>query len=177
MIALVAIGLALGFDSFQVSLGLGLQKPSLRGRAAIALAFGVCDGTAALAGLTISQSVSTVNAVMGYAGPGLIGVYGFYMMIVACYGFRANNDERVRWRLLGLPVCLSADNLVAGVGLGMFGFPPLVSAAVLAFVSAALSFGGLWFGLAIRRRLPVQAEFASGFVLVMVALLRAAELF
>jgi manganese efflux pump family protein len=176
MIALVAIGLALGVDSFQIGLGLGLSTPAVGRRVAIALSFGVCDGMAALAGLAISQSlVSVLDAWMGFVGPGLIGLYGLYMIVVASYGSRGSRGESERWALLGLPVCLSADNLVVGVGLGMFGFPLPVSAGMLAFLSAALSFVGLSLGRAIGNRLPFTADFASGFVLVLIAALRAVE--
>jgi len=178
MIALVAIGVALGLDSFQVSLGLGLLRPTFVRQAALALAFLLCDGLAPLVGLAIGQSLAgMLHAWVEYAGPGLIGLYGVYMICVARYGSQTPSAESERWALLGLPVCLSVDNLVAGVGLGMLGFPLLLSAGMLGSLSAALSLGGLWLGRTIANRLPFKAEFASGAILVLVAGVRVADWF
>jgi len=172
------MGLALGLDSFQVSLGLGMLKPSFGRQTAIALAFGVCDGLAPLVGLMIGQTLSSV--IYGwaeYAGPALVGLYGLYMICVAWYGSKTATQERERWMLLGLPICLSVDNLVAGVGLGMLGFPLMLSTGIFGALSAALSLAGLWLGRTIGNRLPFKTESAAGAVLIVVAGFRAVDWF
>lgn len=56
-----------------------------------------------------------------------------------------------RWTLLGLPLLLSVDNLLAGVGVGVMGQPFLLSAVVIGTISTLMCFAGLYLGQFLRR--------------------------
>ena len=51
--AIILLGLALSFDSFQASMVLGTMRPGAASQIRLALAFGVCDGIAPLLGLSL----------------------------------------------------------------------------------------------------------------------------
>jgi putative Mn2+ efflux pump MntP len=178
MIPLVAVGLALGLDSFQVSLGAGLLKLSYSRQVALALAFGLSDGIATLAGLAMSRSLADdLSSLTGFLGTAVIGVYGLYLIMVARYRSTTHDDSEreLRFMTLGLPICLSIDNWAVGIGLGMLHFPLFVSTAILASMSAALSFAGVKLGRTLGNHLPFRAEIGSGIVLLVVATLRVAQ--
>ncbi len=132
MTTLFLLGLALGFDSFRVSLGLGGLRLSRARRRLIALSFGVCDGLAPLAGLLLGQSlVATVGRWTEYIAPFALGGYGLYVIYVACRRGESEQEAEGAWVVLGLPLALSLDNFAAGVGLGLLQYPALLSAAII----------------------------------------------
>src|SRR6266702_2328955 len=106
---LLALGFVLSLDSFRVSLGLGALKLRATKQIQIVLAFGLCDALAPL----------------------LLCAYGAYVIYVARRYAGEEVAEESHWLVLGLPLSLSLDNLVAGASLGMIGFPLLVSVAVI----------------------------------------------
>ena len=77
--------------------------------------------------------------------------------------------ETDRWMVLGLPLSLSLDNLVAGTTLGMVGFPMAISVTIIGAMSALLSLAGLWLGRAAVKLLPVKVELIGGLVLIVIA--------
>jgi len=171
MTTLFLLGLALGFDSFRVSLGLGGLRLSRARRRLIALSFGVCDGVAPLAGLLLGQSlVATVGRWTEYIAPFALGGYGLYVIYVACRRGESEQEAEGAWVVLGLPLALSLDNFAAGVGLGLLQYPALLSAAIIGAVSGLMSLAGLHLGQALARRLPFNADLAGGVALVILAL-------
>ncbi len=164
MLAILLLGLALGLDSFRVSLGLGLLRLSFRRRLAIAAAFGLCDGLAPLGGFAVGRLfLDRISPWAEWLGPVVLCLYGIYMVVVARM---PDGDERqARW-LFGLPIVLSLDNLVAGIGLGALGFPVFGSAAVLGLASGVLAWVGLSLGATAARHLPPAAEIAAGVALM-----------
>jgi putative Mn2+ efflux pump MntP len=72
--------------------------------------------------------------------------------------------------LFGLPLALSVDNLIAGTGLGLLGFSPVIPAIGFGIVTALMSFVGLCVGRAAVRVIPVRADLLSGISLVAAAI-------
>jgi manganese efflux pump family protein len=170
MVTLLLLGFALSLDSFRVSLGLGTLKLSRLRQLQIVVAFGVCDAIAPLIGLLIGKSVlEYIGPWVEHLGPLLLCVYGVYVIFIArrCVG---ETGETGRWIVLGLPLSLSLDNLVAGMTLGMVGFPVLLSVAIIGAMSALLSLAGLRLGRTAVNLLPVKIELIGGVVLVFIAL-------
>jgi len=171
MITLLLLGFALSLDSFRVSLGLGTLKLSRMRQLQIVIAFGVCDAIAPLIGLLIGKSLlSYIGLWVEHLGPLLLCAYGVYVIYIAHrYAGREEGDTD-RWMVLGLPLSLSLDNLVAGTSLGMIGFPILLSVLVIGAMSALLSFAGLRLGRTAVNLLPVKAELVGGVVLIFIAI-------
>ena len=174
MVTLLLLGFALSLDSFRVSLGLGTLKLSRLRQFQIVIAFGVCDAVAPLIGLLIGKSLlEFIGPWVEHLGPLLLCAYGVYVIYIA-QRFAASEareaGETGRWMVLGVPLSLSLDNLVAGTSLGMIGFPLLISVMVIGVMSALLSFVGLWLGRTAVRLLPVKIELIGGVVLIFIAL-------
>lgn len=178
MATLLLLAFTLSLDSFRVSLGLGATRLRPVRRAQIVVAFALCDGLAPLVGLLIGQSfVTYVGAWTEALGPLVLLAYGVYVIHVArrCEEKDARDDDR--WIVLGLPLSMSLDNLIAGASLGMIGFPPVLSAVVIGAMSGLMSLAGLWLGGVAVNFLRIKTELLGGVALVFIALTLAFEMF
>jgi manganese efflux pump family protein len=176
---LLLLGFVLSLDSFRVSLGLGALKLRPIRQAQIVAAFGLCDGLAPLLGILVGQSlVRFIGGWTGYLGPLVLGVYGAYVIYVA-RRYEGNEEARDTggWIVLGLPLSLSLDNLIAGASLGMIGFPLALSVAVIGAMSALMSLAGLLLGRTAMNYLKLNSELLGGVALVCIALVLAIERF
>jgi manganese efflux pump family protein len=168
---LLLLAFALAWDSFLASLALGSLRLSLRHRLRMALAFGLCDAAALLAGFAISEPVARgVGPWASPVAPLFLGGYGLYVIVVArrCER-RQTQDADDHWWLLGVPVSLSLDNLIAGLSVGLDRFPFVTSVAVIGATSALLSLAALLAGGTIRRLAPARAESLGGIWLVILS--------
>ena len=170
MMTLLLLGFALSLDSFRVSLGLGALKLRPLRQLQIVIAFGVCDALAPLLGLVIGKSLLTfAGGWIEHLGPLLLCAYGVYVIYIA----RCADKETLQsdgWMVLGLPLSLSLDNLVAGTTLGMVGFPLLLSVVIIGAMSALLSFAGLRLGGIAVNFLRIRTEMFAGVMLIFIAL-------
>lgn len=170
MITLLLLGFALSLDSFRVSLGLGTLKLSRLRQFQIVMAFGVCDALAPLIGLLIGKSLlEFIGPWVEHLGPLLLCAYGVYVIYIAQRCAGSGTGETDRWMVLGLPLSLSLDNLVAGTSLGMVGFPIVISVTIIGAMSALLSLAGLWLGRTAVKLVPVKVELIGGVVLICIA--------
>jgi len=171
MVTLLLLGFALSLDSFRVSLGLGTLKLSRLRQLQIVIAFGVCDALAPLIGLLIGKSLlEFVGPWVEHLGPLLLCAYGVYVIYIAKRCAGTETGETDRWMVLGLPLSLSLDNLIAGTTLGMIGFPILLSVTIIGVMSSLLSLAGLRLGHTALNFLRIRADLIGGVVLVVIAL-------
>jgi len=171
MITLLLLGFALSLDSFRVSLGLGTLKLSRLRQLEIVIAFGVCDAVAPLIGLLIGQSLlKIVGPWVEHLGPLLLCAYGVYVIYIAKRCAGTETGETDRWMVLGLPLSLSLDNLIAGTTLGMIGFPILLSVTIIGVMSSLLSLAGLRLGKTAVNLLRFRADLIGGVVLIFIAI-------
>lgn len=174
MVTLLLLGFALSLDSFRVSLGLGTLKLSRLRQLQIVIAFCVCDAVAPLIGLLIGKSLlEFIGPWVEHLGPLLLCAYGVYVIYIAqrCAASKAHEaGETDRWMVVGLPLSLSLDNLVAGTSLGMIGFPLVLSVTIIGAMSALLSLAGLRLGRTAVNLLRIRADLIGGVVLIVIAL-------
>ena len=171
MVTLLLLGFALSLDSFRVSLGLGTLKLSRLRQLQIVIAFGVCDAIAPLIGLLIGKSLlEFVGPWVEHIGPLLLCAYGVYVIYIAKRCAGTETGETDRWMVLGLPLSLSLDNLIAGTTLGMIGFPILLSVTIIGAMSSLFSLAGLRLGHTTVNLLRIRADLIGGVVLVVIAL-------
>lgn len=178
MATLLLLAITLSLDSFRVSLGLGATRLRPARQAQIALAFGLCDAVAPLVGLLVGHSlVEYLGAWVEYLGPLVLCAYGAYVIYVArrCEGEEADGDSR--WVVLGLPLSMSLDNLIAGTSLGMIGFPLWLSVAVIGAMSSLMSLAGLWLGRRAVNFLKIKTETLGGVALILIAITLALDMF
>src|SRR3954451_20296916 len=158
MITLLLLGFALSLDSFRVSLGLGTLKLSRMRQLQIVIAFGVCDAIAPLLGLLIGKSLlEFIGPWVEHLGPLLLCAYGVYVIYIAHRYAGKEEGDADRWMVLGLPLSLSLDNLVAGTTLGMVGFPLVLSVTIIGVMSSLFSLAGLLLGRTAVNLFPIKA--------------------
>lgn len=171
MITLLLLGFALSLDSFRVSVGLGTLKLSRLRQLQIVIAFGVCDALAPLIGLLIGKSLlEYIGPWVEHLGPLLLCAYGVYVIYIAQRYAGRETGETDRWMVLGLPLSLSLDNLIAGTSLGMIGFPILLSVTIIGAMSSLFSLAGLRLGRTAVNVLRFRADLIGGVVLICIAL-------
>lgn len=171
MVTLLLLGFALSLDSFRVSVGLGTLKLSRLRQLQIVIAFGVCDALAPLLGLLIGKSLlEIIGPWVEHLGPLLLCAYGVYVIYIAKRCAGSETGETDRWMVLGLPLSLSLDNLIAGTTLGMIGFPIVLSVAIIGVMSSLFAFVGLRLGKTAVKLLRFRAELIGGVVLIVIAI-------
>ena len=172
---LLVLGFTLSLDNFRVSIALGTLSLSRRRAVQVALTFGLWDGLAPLTGLLLGNYFGqAIGPAADYVGPIVLGGYGVYLLIQALRTAEPGELDHP-WVLFGIPLSLSLDNLLAGTGLGLLGFSPLLSAAIFAVITALMSFVGLQLGRGAARllRIRIRLDVLSGVALVVMAVVLA----
>ena len=173
MIPLLILGFVLSQDNFRLSIALGAFKRSWRRALRIAVVFGLWDGVSPLVGALIGRYLGqAIGPVADILGPIVLAVYGLYL-VVRSLKTKASEEPDDRWVLFGMPLSLSLDNMVAGTGLGLLGFPPVFSAAVFGTITALMSFVGLQLGRVAARFIPIRSDLLTGIGLLIVAVVLA----
>jgi putative Mn2+ efflux pump MntP len=162
VISLLILAFVLSLDNFRLAVALGAFKLSWRRALRIAVVFGLWDGFSPLVGLLIGRYFGQeIGPVADTLGPIVLLVYGLYL-VVRSLQTEAPEDLDERMALFGIPLSLSLDNLLAGTGLGMLGFPPVFSAAVFGSMTILMTFVGLQLGGFVARFIPLRSDLLSG---------------
>lgn len=171
MLETIALGFFLSLDNFRSSIAIGTIPFKFRRALQIAVVFGIWDTVAPLIGGVLGHYIgSSLGEVADYAGPALLGVYGLYLLIGAIRKPAPEEIDQPWVTLFGMPLTLSVDNLLAGTGLGILGFAPLVSAVVFGAITAVMSLAGLCIGRFVTHVIPVRTDLLSGISLVTAAI-------
>jgi manganese efflux pump family protein len=167
--ALVLLGFLLTLDNFRVSIGLGTLNIDATRHRHISLAFGICESVTPILGFVIGHSFSSsITPLMQYIGPLIVGGYGAYVILVDRFEKKHLLIDRY-WLIFVLPLSLSLDNMMAGVGLGIIGFQIVPYAIILGTISGLMSLTGLRLGHAIRKYLPNKADLIGGIALIIIS--------
>ena len=162
LISLLILGLVLSLDNFRLAIALGAFKLSWRRALRIAVVFGLWDAFSPLVGLLVGRYFGEeIGETADFLGPIVLLVFGLYLVIRSLQT-DAPEDLDERWVLFGIPLSLSLDNLLAGTGLGMLGFPPVFTAAVFGTMTVLITFVGLQLGGAVARFIPIRSDLLSG---------------
>jgi putative Mn2+ efflux pump MntP len=173
LISLLILGFVLSLDNARLAVALGAFGLGWRRALRIALVFGLWDGVSPLVGLLIGRYFGKeIGDVAEFIGPIVLLVFGLYLVVHSLYT-EAPEELDERWVLFGIPLSLSLDNLLAGTGLGMLGFPPVFTAAVFGAMTALTTFLGLQLGGVIARFIPLRADLLSGIGLSVMAVVLA----
>jgi putative Mn2+ efflux pump MntP len=173
VISLLILGIVLSLDNFRLAIALGAFKLSWRRALRVAVVFGLWDGFSPLVGLLIGRYFGReIGPAADILGPIVLLVYGLYL-VVRSLQTEAPEDLDERMALFGIPLSLSLDNLLAGTGLGMLGFPPVFTAAVFGTITALMTFVGLQLGGVAARFIPIRSDLLSGMGLSIMAVVLA----
>jgi putative Mn2+ efflux pump MntP len=167
MIASLLLAVALAMDAFAVALTQGARfRPSRAGGLAIAATFGAFQAVMPLAGWGIGAValvyVETVDHWIAFALLAFLGV----RMLSGHVG-----DEDAARALTGRALVLaglatSIDALAAGITLPALGVTPWIAAALIGFVTFAMSGAGVMLGRVAGDRWGEWAERAGGVILI-----------
>ena len=177
MIELLIFGLLAGLDNLQVSASLALLPLARRRMHLLAGAFCASEIGGAVLGLLLGRALLSLLAPTAeWLAPVAMLVCGVVVLWLALRRDDADLSRFANHRalLLGLPLSLSLDNVIAGAGIGVAGYPPVLSALVVGSLSAAMAcvglYAGLYAGARLRRFLPERIELAVGAYLGVLAL-------
>jgi putative Mn2+ efflux pump MntP len=166
---LLILGFTLSLDNFRTAIALGALRLTWRRAAQVALVFGFWDGVAPLVGILVGRySSQAIGETAEYVGAIALGAYGLYLVIRA-WLTPAPEEMDERWALFGLPLPLSADNVLAGTSLGLLGFSPWVAAPIFGVITALVAFAGLQLGRVAAGLVRVRPDLLTGVTLVIMA--------
>jgi putative Mn2+ efflux pump MntP len=169
--SLLLLGITLSLDNFRTSVVLGAMQLSWRRAVKVALVFGVWDGLAPLVGILVGDYVGQrIGSTADYAAAGALAAYGVYLVVQA-WRSPEPEDPDERWALLGLPVPLSVDNVVAGTSLGLLGISPWLAPPLFGVVTAVMSLIGLQLGRVAAQFIHIRSDLLTGVGLVVMAIL------
>jgi putative Mn2+ efflux pump MntP len=159
---LLVLAFTLSWDNFRSSVVLGTVPFGVRRAVQIALIFGFWDTLAPLAGGLLGRYFGdAIGPIADYVGPAVMGAYGLYLLVGALRNPETDKLDHPWVTLLGLPLSLSVDNVIAGTGLGLLGFSPVIPAVIFGTVTAVMSFVGLWIGRLAIRAIPIRSDLLS----------------
>lgn len=172
-LTLLLFGVVIAANNLAVSLALGAvgrRDRFLR----ILLSFAFFEFTIPLAGIWLGRKVSeTLSLHASWLSPAILAGLGAFMLAGA---WRSRRDRArlaravTSWRgIIGLSAGLSADNLVAGFGLGLRGIPPLAMALTIMCFSVAFSYIGLRTGHLVKRDYEKAGTAVTGALLIALA--------
>ena len=171
MLQLILLGLLAGVDNLQVAAAISMAPLTKARRTLFALVFCACEISAPLLGLLM------MNVLRGRFGDAIDRIAP--LILVACgaliiYLALRDDDQLDRivnnkWTLIGLPLTLSADNLLIGASLGTLGYSLPLAAIAIGSISACMCALGILGGARVRRWIPEHAEVVSGIYLIAIA--------
>jgi manganese efflux pump family protein len=169
-LGLLALAFVLSLDNFRTSIALGTVPFGFRRAVQIALVFGFWDTLAPLVGGELGHWFGeAIGPVADYVGPALMGTYGLYLLVGAIRDPEPEKLDHPWVTLFGMPLALSFDNVLAGAGLGLLGFSPVLPAVVFGAVTAVMTLAGLCLGRVAVRVIPIRADLLSGVSLLTAA--------
>jgi manganese efflux pump family protein len=169
--SLVLLGFALSLDNFRTAVVLGGGRFRWRRAVKIAVTFGFWDGLAPLVGILLGDYIGQkIGSTADYVGAGALAAYGLYLVVQAC---RTPAPEELdpRFALVGLPVPLSVDNVVAGTSLGLLGYSPWLAPPLFGFATAVMTIVGLQLGRVVSGLIRIRPDLLTGGALVVMSVL------
>jgi putative Mn2+ efflux pump MntP len=162
---LLLLAVALGLDSFRVSLGLGAAGLARGAEVRLAFSFALCDAVALALGVTVGRTLASLAGTWADGlGPSVLAAYALYVLWLA--RGPSTDTETARWVVLGLPLMLSFDNFVVGGTLGGLRVSLLATTLLVGIASGSLALAGLALGRRAVQSLRVRPELAGAALLL-----------
>ena len=169
VLTLIPIAFILALDNFQSSIGLGTTKPSWIRIIQCALVFAVFDALAPMFGVWVGGYLGDyIGESAEYVGAAALAVYAIYLVVHALRTAQSGDLDHPL-AILGLPLPLSIDNLLAGTGLGVIGYSAVTVAVVAGCVTLVMSSAGLTLGKLAATKIPIRTDLLGGVVMLVLA--------
>ena len=171
-ISLLILAFILSLDTMRVAISLGTLHSRPLWQFQFAAIFALVEAVTLLLGLIAGRSALDIGGDWTrYVAVLIFGGLGLYSVLVGLDRVPTKLDLQSPWMLWGLPLALSLDNLLAGVGLGLTGFTAVPSALLIGIVSGLMALVGLRLGSLLRKHVPIRAELLGGLSLLFLAVL------
>ena len=187
MIEVFLLAIALAMDAFAVSIGLGAksQKQSsayvLRLAVYAALYFGIAQGVMPLIGYLLGAVLlGWLATAAPWIGGGILILLGAKMLYEAFNGeveavlagsFDENIQEKINHRMMfTLAIATSIDAMAAGFTLNLLAVNAWLACLIIAIVTAAFGFLGIYLGKSSGTWLEDKAEILGGLVLIAIGI-------
>ena len=174
MVTIIILGVLVGLDNLQLASAIGLAGLDPKRRLLLVVAFVFFEVSMPLLGMLIGHRLnSDFEFVAEILGPVILIALGLYILIKE---FFEKEDEEKKsvinkgWLLLILPLVMSFDNLIAGIGLGTSGYPVISTSIVVGICAGSMCLIGLFIGEKLRKLIPANLEMLSGFYFIGLAL-------
>ena len=175
LITFLLVGIGLSFDSFAVSVSVGLIKPEIEFKKATFVAGSLAFFQATfpligwLIGNTLKDLIASVDHWIAFA---LLTFIGIKMILE---GTKQNSlltdfNPFKLTVLVGLSVATSIDALVVGVSFGFLDMPILFPVAIIGVVTFIASMLGILFGKFIPSKRSRQALILGGTILISIGI-------
>ncbi|MFZ6775433.1 manganese efflux pump MntP family protein [Undibacterium sp. Ji83W] len=165
MLEVILFGIVAGLDNLQASTSLGLLPMQRKRMHMLAMAFCACELGAAILGLFLGRGlIAMLGPVASSIAPFAMLACGVVILWLAYRSEAKGLPQFVNHPgvLLGLPLALSLDNVIAGAGVSFSSAPVLTSAIIIGVISAGMACFGLYFANWIRNFLPKRVELLAG---------------
>lgn len=114
-------------------------------------------------------------------GSVILGSLGVYVILNSTLKAEEEDEKKnekkkkvidSHWIIIGLPISLSFDNFFAGIGLGVLGFPLILSAILIGGISGLMSVAGIKLGDTLKKKFAskIKTDLVSGILLLAIAL-------
>lgn len=171
MIEILVFGALAGLDNLQVCSSIGLLPVRRRRMHELAAAFAVSEIGGAVVGLFLGRAILRLLGPVGtQMAPLAMLACGAAVLLLALRRKDVDKVVNSDTLLVGLPLSLSLDNVVAGAGISLSSRSVVTSAILIGCVSGAMSAAGLYFGGFLRRFLPRRSEVMVGAFLCVLAI-------
>jgi len=170
MLRLILFGILAGADDIEVAAAFSLASLSRARRLLLVVSFAACEMASPIAGVVAAQLLRReFHVSFDGIGPLVVVACGAAIVWLALRERDTDAFVNSRWTVIGVPLSLSFDNVAIGFSAVTLGHPPVLAAAVIGGISAALAVCGIVAGSRIRRLIPARAELVSGVTLIVIA--------
>lgn len=170
MESVLVLALLAGLDNLNVSTAIGLSGVSHSRKLLLAGMFGLCEAAMPFLGLFIGAGIDRrFGEYADWIGPVILLACGVLILYQVMREGHSHETAAGNGALFALPLGLSIDNLFAGVGLGVLGYPIVASALTIGVVSGSMCFVGMFLGGRVRRWIPGNVQAISGVYMVILA--------
>ena len=159
-------------DNLMVCSAIGLLPLTRGQRRWYAFAFSVAETLAPILGMSVGAFLwLTLLKRVDHSTPVILLLCGVIILALAWLNRDAARFLGKPGMIVGLPLLMSIDNLIAGIGLSAVKAPPLPAAFMIGLAGTVMSCTGLLLGDRIRRVVPMRVlQLASGSVVCAVSL-------
>jgi putative Mn2+ efflux pump MntP len=167
----LAVALAVGFDTFAVSIGIGVARPGAGANRRLGMAFAAAEITMQLIGYVLgTRAGGLVGAAAAYAGFALLAVIGAAMLrgsFQPTAGIRFDPGSRSGLFLTAMSISL--DSFGVGIALPAAAIPLIPLLITVSITTSLFTFLGMAFGALLGERVERGAEGLAGAILIILA--------